>query len=181
MQIHQLQIAHDSLQDRLLLRLSTQANEEFRVWLTRRFVRVIWPHLVGALTLKPEPLVTPPAQNAASDEGTAAPEPPSFDQPFREENPTFPLGSAPLMASEATFDKLSDGALRLTLREVRERSVQVHLSGELLTAFCSMLRAASDKAEWNLALEYEKAPEPAPAEAEKPAAMVVPDKPRLLH
>ncbi len=39
MQIRQIQVARDALQDRLTLRISSQADEEFRVWLTRRFLR----------------------------------------------------------------------------------------------------------------------------------------------
>lgn len=182
MHIHQLQIAHDSIQDRLLLRVSTQANEEFRVWLTRRFVHLLWPHLVGALSLTPEPLLTPTAAHAnAADAAVKPPETPSFDQPFREGNPNFPLGSTPLMANEANFDKLADGGLRLTLREARERSLQVQLTADLLTAFCSMLRAASEQAEWKLALDYAKAPEAGNTAAEPAMPVAVADKPRLLH
>jgi tRNA 5-methylaminomethyl-2-thiouridine biosynthesis bifunctional protein len=44
MQIRQLQVACDHLQDRLLLRVATQADEEYRIWLTRRFLRDLWPH-----------------------------------------------------------------------------------------------------------------------------------------
>ena len=47
--IHQLQIAFDAVQDRLVLRVATTANEEIRAHLTRRFVREIWPHLMRVL------------------------------------------------------------------------------------------------------------------------------------
>ena len=49
MSIHQLQIAFDAVQDRLVLRVATTANEEIRAHLTRRFVREIWPHLMRVL------------------------------------------------------------------------------------------------------------------------------------
>ena len=51
MQIRQLQVACDHLQDRLLLRVATQADEEVRIWLTRRFLRDLWPHLAYTLSL----------------------------------------------------------------------------------------------------------------------------------
>ena len=39
MNIHQIQMAYDQRQDRILLRLSTREHTEFRFWLTRRFVK----------------------------------------------------------------------------------------------------------------------------------------------
>ncbi len=53
MQIHQIQIRHDETEDRLLLRLSTSDNHEFRFWLTRRFVKRLWAMLVQMLSLHP--------------------------------------------------------------------------------------------------------------------------------
>lgn len=153
MQISQLQVAHDVVEDRLILRVATQANEEFRVFITRRFLRELWPSLTsllsGALASAPKP---PPGS-------AAAPAPASgFEQPFREENPNYPLGSRPLLASEAKFEGLGEGLARLTFREGRERSFNLNCNGELLQVLCTMLRSASDKAAWNLALDYGKPP-----------------------
>jgi len=49
MQIRQLHIANDHLQDRLILRVAKQADEECRICLTRRFLRERWPHLAALL------------------------------------------------------------------------------------------------------------------------------------
>ena len=59
MQIRQLQIANDHLQDRLILRIATQADEEYRIWFTRRFLRELWPHLAGLIGKQgaPQPVV----------------------------------------------------------------------------------------------------------------------------
>ncbi len=146
MQIRQLQIANDHLQDRLILRVATQADEEYRVWFTRRFLRELWPHLakLSGKQAPPQPLVgeTPPAEAA------------SFEQPFADENATYPLGSTPLLTNEVKFDTLSDGTYSLTFREGRERSFQLGLTPDLLQALCAMLRAGAEHAQWNLALDY---------------------------
>ena len=148
MQIHQIQIANDSVQDRLLLRIGTQANEEFRVFITRRFLRELWPHLAAMLAGH---LQQPPASIPEAD----APLPADFSQPFAADNPLFPLGATPLLASEATLDASGQGSARLTLREARERHLTLDLNGELLQALCAMLRAASEQAGWELALDYQ--------------------------
>lgn len=153
MQIRQLQVAHDNVQDRLVLRIGTQANEEIRVFLTRRFVRELWPVLTATLSghLGARPQSAPEADGADAPAST-------FAEPFREENPTYPLGSTPLLASEATVEPAGDSLCRLILREGRERSFTLTLNTELMQAFCSMLRASGDKARWDLALDYAMPP-----------------------
>ncbi len=149
MQIRQLQIANDHLQDRLLLRVATQADEEYRLWLTRRFLRELWPHLAGLIGRQtaPQPVVgeMPPIEAA------------SFEQTFADKNVTYPLGSTPLLTSEVKCDTLNDGTYSLIFREGRERSFQLGLTGDLLQALCAMLRAGAEQARWNLALDYSTA------------------------
>ena len=41
----QIQIRFAPVEDRLLMRLSTDDGAEFRFWLTRRYVRIMWPIL----------------------------------------------------------------------------------------------------------------------------------------
>ncbi|MFZ2269503.1 MAG: hypothetical protein WAV95_18160 [Azonexus sp.] len=148
MPVRQLQVANDSVQDRLVLRIATDANEEIRVFLTRRFLREIWPHLSRVLL---EQVDTPPAVGTCE----AAGQPASFDQAFQADNPRYPLGSTPLLASEASFEKTAEDQLRVSFREGRERSFNLNLNSELLQALCAMLRAAAGQAQWDLALDYD--------------------------
>jgi len=159
MQIRQLQVAFDSLQDRLLLRVATPADEEYRIWLTRRFLRDLWPHLAALLGKRAAPV-------AAVAEAAPA-EAPSFEQPFADDHATYPLGLTPLLTSEIKVDTLADGNFKLTFREGRERSFRLGLTPELLQMLCAMLRAGAEQAQWNLALDYAPA-KPNPAAASRP-------------
>ncbi|MDP2881904.1 MAG: hypothetical protein Q8N89_10010 [Azonexus sp.] len=145
MQIRQLQVACDQVQDRLLLRISTQDDEEYRIWLTRRFLRELWPHL-ARLTGK-EAAAMPVVSEIPVGEAV------DFEQPFSDENATYPLGSTPLLSSELKVDTLSDGTFNLTFREGRERSFQVAMNVELLQTLCAMLRAGAEHAQWSLPLD----------------------------
>ena len=49
MRIRWAQVANDNLQDRVVLRFATQANEKFRIYFTRRLLRESWPHLTAML------------------------------------------------------------------------------------------------------------------------------------
>lgn len=154
MQVRQIQVANDQLQDRLVLRIATGSNEEIRVFFTRRFLRELWPALTAMLAghLQSRPSLSPekPAAPTAAAAGGAA----NFEQPFHDDNPVYPLGSKPLLASEMTLEPAGEGVARLHLREGRERSFNLNLNNELLQALCSMLRAAADKARWDLVLDY---------------------------
>lgn len=153
MQIRQLQVANDSVQDRFIVRIGTEANEEYRIWITRRFLREIWPHLSNMLNGHLGAMALPdPAADTA--------EPIAFEQPFIDDNPSYPLGATPLLASEAVLEASGEGMAHLILREGRERRFSLDINGEVLHALCAMLRAANEQAGWDLSLDYDN---PAPA------------------
>ena len=170
MNIRQLQIQNENIQDRLLLRIATPANEEMRVHVTRRFLRELWPHLVTTLEghLASRPSLADEAVPQATGE-TA-----TFSEPYQANQPTLPLGASPILASEANLVAAGPGLAQLTLREGRERSVALTLNSDLMRAFCSMLRAGADKARWDLELPWE-------APSSSPQPLIVQDAPKLLH
>lgn len=147
MQIKQIQVAPDPLQDRLLLRISTNSNEEVRVFLTRRFLRELWPHLMKMLGGHLG--INQPSLGAREN-------PPSghFDQPFQNDNPNFPLGSTPLLPAEVRIEPAGPGVCKLIFSELKERSFTLSLNADLMQALCAMLRASSGQSNWDLALDY---------------------------
>lgn len=155
MQVSQLQVATDNVQDRLVLRVATKVNEEYRIFFTRRFLRELWPYLTTMLAghLGQRPALSP-QPDAPSNAAT------TFEQPFRDDNPNYPLGSSPLLISQATLEPAGEGLARLTLREGRERSFELSLSADMLQALCAMLRAASEQAQWEITLDYQGTNEP---------------------
>ena len=46
MRLHQLKIDYAAEQDRLLMLIAASEKVEVRMWLTRRFVKLLWPLLV---------------------------------------------------------------------------------------------------------------------------------------
>ncbi|MCB1887504.1 MAG: hypothetical protein KDH20_07845 [Rhodocyclaceae bacterium] len=143
MGIHQIQIAYEAVPDRLLLRVSTQAGEEYLAHLTRRFVRQIWPSL-GPLARAPEAV---PAARPSSGAGR-------FDKPYAPADDLVrPLGQVPLLVSEARIERDKADHLVLVLREHRARSMSLTLNDSLLQVFCAMLRAGTRAADWDLDLD----------------------------
>ncbi len=48
-QLHQLTLTFDPIEDRILLRIGTAESTEYHLWLTRRFVKVLWKALMKNL------------------------------------------------------------------------------------------------------------------------------------
>lgn len=171
--IRQLQVVIDSLQDRLLVRIATSSHDEVRLFVTRRFLRELWPHLSRQLPVEGKPIAVETAEST--------PAPGSFDQDFQNDNPNYPLGSTPLLAAEAVVEPIAEGGCNLTLRELKERSFTVSLNTDLLQAFCAMLRAAASESQWDLDLSYAPATAPTIAFAESDGDMVLPPSKAKLH
>lgn len=152
MAIHQLQIAYEAVADRLLLRVSTTAGEEYLAHLTRRFVRQVWPALAEALAALPAPAQAPDAPGTPSGR---------FDRPYQPPaEVSHPLGATPLLVAEARFERDAEARLVLVLREHRQRSMSLTLNDPLLQVFCAMMRAGVRGAGWDLELAGEAAAQP---------------------
>jgi hypothetical protein len=146
MQIRQFIVASDKLQDRLVLRIATQDNEEIRIFFTRRFLSELWPFLITMLV---EHLSIQPSQSEDRASQIKAEE-----SAFVSDNPYFPLGSRPFLATEAALEATGPDTARLFLREGRERSCNLNLTSEQMQMLCAMLRQGSQQSGWDLELGY---------------------------
>ena len=146
MNIHQLSVNHDERQDRLLLRLNTQDQQEFRFWLTRRMTLRLMPAIEqSAVRLE------------AAQPGVAATDAPSqhlltelrrdaflkkadFATPFENRATQWPLGAEPNGALEIAFEDKSDPA--------KARSCHLHLQVSLVHGMVHLIQQSIQKAEW---------------------------------
>jgi hypothetical protein len=172
MTIHQIQIRFDEAEDRLLLRLSTTDDCEFRFWLTRRFTRRLWTMLVQMLewdrAVKQQ--FDTETRNTVLDlqhEGYArqADYAKAFDEPAQDTPRRLPLGESPVLLGRAEGKKRDDGSQILSLHPLRGTGIDISLDTRLLHIFTRLLREQVATTGWdvNLALHAATA-EGAPAE-----------------
>lgn len=153
--IHQLQVAFDAAEDRLLFRVTTTAQEEFRVFLTRRFVKGLWPLLVNTIAAKvavKAPVVEARHEVMAFEHEKAVRET-DFKTPFQEppkEAPRrMPLGDAPYLATQGQV-RLVDGTFKLTLNPAQGQGIEIGLDDRLMHSMCRLIEQAARNAEWDL-------------------------------
>jgi hypothetical protein len=179
MTIHQIQIRHDEIEDRLLLRLSTTDNCEFRFWLTRRFTRRLWTMLVKMLewdraVQQQMDAATRRAVLDIQHEGYSREA--DYTQPFSEavaESPRrLPLGETPILLAKAEGNRREQGTQVLRLHSFRGQGVDITLDTRLLHLFMRLLREQVATTDWdvNLAL-YEGGQQAETASATPPRSL----------
>ncbi len=158
MHIRQMQASYQTDQDRILLRLNTFEGEELRIWLTRRMLKALLPHLqqlASGLGLReddapatdeaeapeqadelgpadPASAADPsPADHVSPDNSGAEPHPHGdFDTAFDENNVRLPLGEEPLLTTALHVASGPRGGLSVRFDEHFDGQSQAHRSVE---------------------------------------------------
>ena len=162
--LNQIQCRFAPLDDRLLLRISTTDRYEFRFWLTRRFVKLLWPVLARMLAATPvaKSASDPQSRQAilAFQHETALSQS-DFSQPFDESEYQRPLGDSPLLLARIQLKETDGGAQILCLHPEHGEGVDLTLDQNLLHAFSRLITDAVNKAEWELPPLVAATPAPA--------------------
>lgn len=160
MKIHQLSITYQAEQDRVLVQISSQAQEMLRVWLTRRMLLQFLPQLTQQVSRAE----VCKAQISSADDATkqmlmafkkqASLAQGDFKTPFQAQAKSFPLGSEPLLASTIQLNPTASGTLQIGFTEQlgsAPRSFQINLDTALLHNMIHLLEAALQKSGWSQA------------------------------
>jgi len=168
MRLHQIRIDYHPAHDRLLLRVNTDDRAELRFWLTRRFVKGLWPALVkvaesvGAAQSQPDPTVR---KAVLAFEHEKAVRQADFATPY--EAPTnLPLGSEPLLVTRLRAHPDGRGNALIAMHPAQGRGMDLAMDAMLLHSFTRLLQDAVGRTDWDVRLELPKAPLPAATAAE---------------
>lgn len=133
-------------EDRLLLRASTRAGDEYRLWLTRRYSAL----LTAILQKQMEKFGGAPVL-AASKEAKDLFKQGAMEKKYEAENSmNFPLGAAGILAHKINSRVGADGVLALQLLPASGEGVTLNLNQTLLYMFYNLLAQGVEQAEWHL-------------------------------
>ena len=156
MRLHQLKIDYHPEQDRLLMLISARDGVELRMWLTRRFVKLLWPLLVK-LAEESNPRIrtqaSPEARKAllglAHEQAVARAD---FSKPYDASERERPLGDAPLLLVRMQTAEDRNGLPILALYPAQGQGVTLTLDSVLLHSICRLLQAAVKTSDWDMEL-----------------------------
>jgi hypothetical protein len=192
MKIHQLSVNYLAEQDRILVRVNTQAAEEMRLWLTRRLMLGLWPLLSKLLTKHLLKLEAAGTSLDAADEDLKKMladfrkeeflRSADFETPYQETQVELPLGETPLLVTDVDAAPLPNGRLRLSFNERKPnsdkpRSFQMEMEPKLMQGLMHLLEQALARSQWREPFGAPLALEDAAALDDEPG----PRKPRYLN
>ena len=171
--LHQISMSFSPEEDRVLLRISTTDHNECRLWLTRRFVRILWKALLQVLTAQPD-VVRPDLEPKVKDAIIAMQhhdivQASDFSKKYDVKKENKPVSEKPTLVIGGACYASKDSTTRIKFQTADGKEVNVKLNAELVHALCHLLVATTVKAEWNLDLTIGG------------ANVFVPEKPTHLH
>ena len=143
--LHQINVQYSNVEDRILLRASTENDDEYLFWLTRRFTRL----LLGILGREIEQRGGAATLGAQKETKRLFSEG-AFERPYAENAPKKrPLGAG-LLAFSIKTGAAGDGNLILEIQSEAGQGIVFNLNDTLLYMFYSLLTQGVTQTEWQL-------------------------------
>jgi len=168
--IHQIQFQFLAVEDRLLLKMNTTSNEEFRFLLTRRFVSLLYPILSKIIETNINTVLSNKKDSTTDNHGTEqirqetvnpqkqdAKKNADTSQPYQSIGLTQPLGKqAILLANIATHE--NDNNLKLSLTPKNGQGISFIIDQNLTHLLRNLLLESLKFADWQLGFQTDLSP-----------------------
>ncbi|MBI9076098.1 MAG: hypothetical protein JEZ02_11865 [Desulfatibacillum sp.] len=165
----QINVRYDAAEDRLLLRMNTptpDGSAEYRLWLTRRFVQLMWQGLEKSMAADQtaDPAVQSSQREAVRQfKEEAALSSADFATPYRKEAVVTPLGPDPILITKMQIKQAEGGKKVLIMSGEDGPSVTLALAENMLHSVRKLIADASDRAQWGLSLKLLATAAPMPS------------------
>ncbi len=144
--LHQINVQYSNIEDRILLRTSTNTNDEYLIWLTRRYTKLLLDVLDKEIEKHggTTEISTKKETKKLFNEG-------AFEKPYAEEQPkNHPLGEKGVLAYGIKSGTDSNGNFVLEIQSENKKGITYNLNETLLYMFYSLLTQAVEQAQWQL-------------------------------
>jgi len=157
MRLHQLKIDFAAEEDRLLMLIAASEKVEVRMWLTRRFVKLLWPLLVKLAEEASPRIRTQPDPEARKAllgiEHEQAVSKANFAKPYDGSARATPLGAEPLLLARIQTGHDPNAHPEVAMHPSEGQGVTLTLDPVLLHSVCRLLQAAVKKSDWDMELK----------------------------
>ena len=165
MRIHQFSMIYSPLEDRIVFRLNTLEKEEFKFFLTRRYVKLLWPLLMKMLEndiIQREPEHQHFAGEMLNFEHENIISRSDFGRKYEESSEQFPLGTETILLARIQVKKGPQSDILCLLPE-KGKGIELGVNQTFLHTFCKLLKDTVKKADWDLGAEMWMRESPPPS------------------
>jgi len=144
--LHQINMQYSNKEDRILLRTSTENNDEFLFWLTRRYTKLLLDIFDKEIEKRGGTTTIGTKKETATllNEG-------AFEKPYAEETPkNRPLGKDGVLAFAIKTGTSDNGNLTLIIQSESGQGITYNLNDTLIYMFYSLLTQSITRAEWDI-------------------------------
>lgn len=150
-QLRQINVSYIDKEDRLLLRVSTSVDSEYRLWCTRRFTRLLLDRFDKLFQQEVAVSVPAPQQarrEVAQMQHNLAVSEEAFSQSYEAQPTDYPLGESGLLVTTVKYNKLKSGALQVQFTDGGDKGMALTLSDALQHQLYELFLRAAEKAGW---------------------------------
>jgi len=152
--ISQMQMLYVPEEDRVLFRVNSADNKQFRLWLTRRYTQLFLKILKNHMDADPDLSIqaTPEAKEAIqSFKQEKAMQGANFEEKFKEkaEDSEIAFGDDVPLAYRLNY-RIEGEILHLGIEPKRGKGVTLAINRDINTSLTRLISAAAQKAEWQL-------------------------------
>lgn len=153
----QLNLTFIPVEDRLLFRIASGnpgvTMEEYRLWFTRRLVKLLWNTLDRMIDISTsmDPQIPPEGRSAIKQfQQSAALSNTDFATPYAYEKVAAPLGPNPLLIYKFQAKKGAGNSHILSLEATTGQTINITLSLQLIHSLRKLLADIIKEADWDL-------------------------------
>ena len=173
--LHQLTMTYSPEQDRVMLRIGTKENTEYQLWMTRRFVRIMWRALIQTIERDPNlakdwvPEDRVPKDRASKDQVPKDNIPEvkdaimamqhqesvqnsDFSQKHAKGNVNLMANTGALLVIGGQVKPVNEDRTRINFKTEKGTGIEFFLNKKLLHALCHMIIKSAQRAQWDLDL-----------------------------
>lgn len=168
--LHQIGINYNPEQDRLVLLIKMSDMSEVRTWITRRYLKLLWPTLIQSIGqyVEPEHQADPVSKEAVmgfqhAEKVSKA----DFNTQFEKKVSSTPLGETPVLLAKLSLKPGPSDHQILGLFPKEGQGIELVLNDTMLHSLCKLIMDAQKAAEWGLNLTVPGADQAMPTDETK--------------
>lgn len=149
--LKQLNVSYVDVEDRLMLKVSTTDDKEYRAWCTRRFTRILLERLEAMFENEVDEEQVVPEETrkeVAQIKHDGAVKQQAFAKPYEAEPLEYPLGEEGILLTTLRYNQLESGNISINLSDNSGKGLSLNLDDNLRHQLYELFKRAARRAAW---------------------------------